>query len=339
MKILAPIDEQGERKWIEADDYILEVKSNVEPTISQISQTAVSDSVAFKKPVKKSNVENKNDLEARFDDRIKKSKDGLHGQRQSENLTTSNYKNNSDYQLINVESFDRDILLAIGFEQTIIKYAKKPFFNNNLKINLARSEKDSTLKSTQVYTKETIEKEINKLDLRVRSRGSGVGANLKLKGFDVGVGVNYANKKSDQIEAGSQNDKIKLSNKENILYTRYTRKFTMPPETNSLTTNELLSGGARVALNSVKSLRAARAYVEEYGSHYLETTYHLGGYYAEEIDASLDNKSEQAQDDNSLNNTTNFTADMKLGPLAKANATYGNSFDKSSAGLSLLNLV
>jgi hypothetical protein len=179
--------------------------------------------------------------------------------------------------LINVESFDRNILLAIGFEQTLIKYAKKPFFNSNLKLNLARSDKDSTTKSTNVYEKETIENEINKLDVQVRSYRVGVGASFIIKCFTIGGGVNYANKKADEISTSEKKDKIKLSNKENILHTRYTRKFTMPPETDSLTTNQILSGAALVALNSVKNLRTARAYVEEYGSHYLETTYQLGG--------------------------------------------------------------
>ena len=323
------------RKWIKTINYILEVKekktlqaSNVEPLIPQFSQTAVSDSVAFKKPTKESKVKNKNDFEAKFDSSITKSKDVLHGQ-QSDNKTTSNYKNNSDHQLINVQSFDKNIRLAIGFERTQIKFAKKTFFNN-IKLNLAPSEKDSTTKSTKLYTKETIEQEINKLVLKMRSHGVGVGASFKYSVIDVGGGVNYANKKGDENTDGRKNDKIKLSNKENILYTRYTRKFTMPPETNSLKTNQILSGDALDALNSVKSLRATQAYVEEYGSHYLETTYHLGGYYAEEIDASLDNKSEKSHHDNSLNNTTNITADIKLGPLAKANATYGNSLDKSS---------
>jgi hypothetical protein len=329
-KILAPYDDKEVRKWIKTLEYNLQA-SSVEPTIPQILQTAVSDSVAFKKPTKLSKVENKNDFEENFATSITKSEDVLHGQQnQNENKTTSNYKNNSDSQLINVENFDRDILLAIGFEQTRIKYAKEPFFNNNLKLNLARSDKDSTTKSTNVYEKETIENEINKLDVNINSHGAGAGASLKLSGFDVGGGVNYANKKGNEIVTSSRNDKIKLSNKENILYTLYTGKFTMPPKADSLTTNRILSGVALADLNSVKNLRTARAYVEEYGSHYLETTYQLGGYYAEEIDASLDNKSEQSQDDNSLNNTTNFTADMKLSPLAKANATYGNTLDKSS---------
>jgi hypothetical protein len=333
MRILAPLNEKGARKWIIEIEYTLEVKplpiqtSDTAPTIPQNSQVV---SLEFKKPTLKAKSEqNKPTYEESFAASITTVKDPLKGH-QNENRPTSNYKNFVELQELNVENFNKDISLAIRFDQTRIKYAKQPFFQSNLKLNLSPSEKDSTTKSTKEYSKETIEEEINKLDSKVNSRDAGVGASLKVYGFDLGGGVSYAKKMGEENETSDSKSKIKLSDKENKLWTRYTGKFTMPPKTGSMTTDQILSHEAMKGLNEVKDFRTAYKYVEEFGSHYLETTYHLGGYYAEEVDASLDNVTNQSQGDTSRNNQTNFDANLNVASFGKANASYGNSQNTST---------
>jgi hypothetical protein len=79
MKILAPKNEKGDRKWIKTIDYILEVEektfqlSNKDPIIPELPQT-VSDLIVFRKPTKEPKFEKINDLEANFDAGIKKTK-------------------------------------------------------------------------------------------------------------------------------------------------------------------------------------------------------------------------------------------------------------------------
>ena len=311
--IIAQRDETAKKtKWNEEIVYKLNFSQDVGPssnlplTIPTLTKSELTTLKKTDLKLKKDQPDTKIDIET-----VEKTLHGTNGKE-----VASNYPDS-----INVEKFDGDILKAIRFNRCRVLYSKEPFFNKMQMLTLTPS-RGINIKSTNESESKQMEQELNELHSKVKSFGVGAGASLNVFGYDLGGGANFEKKKGREKTNDKINMSFNLNNKQMKLWTCYTKKFAMPPSLE----NKILNEHAKSQFeNEVKDFQTALDFLRKFGSHYLRTTYHLGGYYSEEIDASAKSNSNSSLTGESVVDEINSTASITIGPFAKANLNMSNT--------------
>ena len=207
--------------------------------------------------------------------------------------------------VINLERFDKDILKAFSFKQ--MGKAHKTLLASHQQLVLSNG-------PNSFHTKQTFSsiRQYEQFANRLNEKGKNFSAVVKA-GFvlEKPVELNSSFSSDKKLDSSNNSSQKNHKEKEIELWIDYDRSFSMPPP---LTTSHhsLLNHDALDQFRHIQTLENARSFVEEFGSHFINCKYNLGGFYAEDSNILRNENTRQQNEDASKSGSVSAGVNLML---------------------------